>query len=79
MSVAKRIAPDCDHVAQRVADDAWQDGFRHLGVLSSKVCLEIALGQVARWAFYQDDEISAERIKIVVRQAAEILIKRANL
>jgi hypothetical protein len=74
----KIIAPVFDHVAKRVADDAWEDGFRHAGVLDARTCLEIALGQVARWAFYQDEDIAAERVKIVVRQATEILIARAN-
>lgn len=72
------IANYCDPVAQRVAAKAWEDGFRHSAVLSREVCLEVALGQVARWAFYQEDEVKAERVKIVVRQASQILIARFN-
>ena len=74
----KTITPAVDPVAAHVADVAWEHGFRHAGVLAARTCLEIALAQVTRWAFYQDDDISAERVKIVVRQATEILIARAN-
>ena len=67
-----------DPVVARVASDAWDDAYRHAGVLSDRICLELALGQVARWAFYQDDEIPAERVKKVVREATQILINRFN-